>query len=147
MSKSSNRRKTIAIALAVLGVAGLSLASASQLSLNGGGTVQSGALAVNTDCQPEASKITLAFDAPTVTSATVAGVTTSGYASANVTLTGIDAACSTHHYKVALLDSTGALVATTGGEATGTTTPTSLSIPIPAGQDNNIKTVALTIYS
>ena len=35
MSKSTNRRKSIAIALAVLGVAGLSLASAAQLNLTG----------------------------------------------------------------------------------------------------------------
>jgi hypothetical protein len=139
MSTSSNRRKSIAIALAVLGVAGLSLASAAQLNLTGTASVQSGILAVNADCQ--AAPITVTFSAPVRTGTT--------YASATVDLAGIDNAvgkCVGKNYKLALLDSANALVTGTT-EKTGTVSASSLSIAIPAGQDNNIKTVALTIYS
>jgi hypothetical protein len=140
MSKSSNRRKSIAIALAVLGVAGLSLASASQLTLNGTASVQSGMLQVNADCQT--APITLTFSAPVRTGTT--------YASATVNLAGVNntavTGCAGKNYKLSLLDSTNGLVAGTT-EQTGTIAATSLSIAIPASQDNNVKTVALTIFS
>jgi hypothetical protein len=139
MSKSTNRRKSIAIALAVLGVAGLSLASAAQLNLTGTASVQSGILAVNADCQT--APVTVTFSAPVRTGTT--------YASATVDLAGIDSAvgkCSGKNYKLALLDSSNALVTGTT-EKTGTISAATLSVAIPAGQDNNIKTVALTIFS
>lgn len=142
MSKSTNRRKSVAIALAVLGVAGLSLASAAQLNLTGTASVQSGILAVNADCQ--STPITVTFAAPVRTGST--------YASATVDLAGINNAaapattCAGKKYKLALLDGTNALVTGTT-EQTGTISATSLSVAIPAGQDTNIKTVALTIYS
>ena len=50
------------------------------------------------------------------------------------------------NYKLALLDSANALVTGTT-EKTGTIAGATLSVAIPAGQDNAIKTVALTIYS
>jgi len=139
MSKSTNRRKSIAIALAVLGVAGLSLASAAQLNLTGTASVQSGMLAVNADCQ--AGPITVTFSAPVRTGST--------YASATVNLAGIDTAvgkCVGKNYKLALLDSANALITGTTEQA-GTIAVSTLSVAIPAGQDNSIKTVALTIYS
>ncbi|HEX5332074.1 MAG TPA: hypothetical protein VFW79_05465 [Cellulomonas sp.] len=139
MSKSTNRRKSIAIALAVLGVAGLSLASAAQLNLTGTASVQSGILAVNADCQ--SAPITVTFSAPVRTGTT--------YASAAVNLAGIDNAvgkCVGKNYKLALLDSGNALVTGTT-EQTGTIAASTLSVVIPSGQDNAIKTVALTIYS
>lgn len=143
MSKSTNRRKSIAIALAVLGVAGLSLASAAQLNLTPTNTVQSGLLVV-ADCQ--SGPITVTFATPSLT-----GPTGNTYASAKVDLAGINAAaapagCNGKNYKLALLDSSNAILTGTT-EQTGKITAATLSIAIPAGQDNNIKTVALTIYS
>ena len=146
MSKSTNRRKSVAIALAVLGVAGLSLASAAQLNLTGTASVQSGMLAVNADCQPSAKAITVAFSAP-VPYLAPTGTT---YASKTVNIANIDAACLTagHKYKLALLDGTNAVIA---GDVETALTTASLSITIPTVtgviQDNAIKTVALTIYS
>ncbi|CAN5230837.1 hypothetical protein BH11ACT1_BH11ACT1_16070 [soil metagenome] len=145
MSKSTNRRKSIAIALAVLGVAGLSLASAAQLNLTGTASVQSGMLALNADCQ--STPITVSFSAPVRTGAT--------YSSASVILTGIDTTagkCLGKSYKLALLDgaTTPGLIGTefTGIIAAGDSTMTK-TIPTVAGvsQDTNIKTVALSIYS
>ncbi|PVU83349.1 hypothetical protein DDP54_10475 [Cellulomonas sp. WB94] len=138
MSKSTNRRKSIAIALAVLGVAGLSLASAAQLNLTGSNTVQSGTLALTADCQTTTIPVT--FSAPARTGAT--------FGSDTVTLSKIDAACADgkHKYKVALLGDLNAVILD-GVETSLASGATSISIPLSAGQDNAIKTVALTIYS
>src|SRR5665647_3554723 len=56
---ASTRRKSAAIALAVIGVAGLSLAAAATLSVNSA-TVQAG-VSVFTDCQPAATPITVGY--------------------------------------------------------------------------------------
>ena len=147
MSKSTNRRESIAIALAVLGVAGLSLASAAQLNLTGTASVQSGVVTtLNADCQ--AAPITVTFSAPVVTTAAP-----KIYASANVNLAGIEAPCLGKNYKLALLDSSGLFIKTAGGtnaEVTGkldASNSAPLTIAIPVGTDNDIKNVALTIYS
>ena len=142
MSKSTNRRKSIAIALAVLGIAGLSLASASQLTLNGTASVQSGVVTtLNVDCQ--AAPITVTFSVPVRTGTT--------YASASVVVTGIDTntgKCLGKSYKLALLDGSATPVLITP-EFTGTIAAgdSTMTKAIPTGQDNNIKSVALTIYS
>jgi hypothetical protein len=140
MSKSTNRRKSIAIALAVLGVAGLSLASASTLGLTGTPTVQSGILAVNADCQ-KIGPIAVAFDAPTL----VGG----RYVPVNVSLTNIDPDCVGRNYKVALLKSDGTSIEsnpTLVPAASGT--PLSATITFPVGVNSDLLTkVALTIYS
>jgi len=144
MSKSTNRRKSIAIALAVLGVAGLSLASAAQLNLTGTASVQSGILSVNADCQ--GTPITVTFSAPVRTGTT--------YASSNVVLTGIDTAsgkCLGKSYKLALLDgsATPGLITEFTGVIVAADSTMTKTIPSVSGvvQDNAIKTVALTIYS
>jgi len=142
MSKSTNRRKSVAIVLAVLGVAGLSLASAAQLNLTGTASVQSGVVTtLNADCQT--APITVTFSAPVRTGTT--------YASASVVLTGIDTTvgkCLGKSYKLALLDGSATPVLI-GSEFTGTIAAgdSTMTKAIPVGQDTNIKTVALTIYS
>jgi hypothetical protein len=140
MSKSSNRRKTIAIALAVLGIAGLSLASAAQLNLTGDTTVQSGVRAL-ADCQLSTDLITVKFDVPSIVSG--------GYTSANATLSGIDAACSTYLYKATFLNASGVAV---GGEASGTVATvvapakSSITIAVSSAAAPTMTQVALTIY-
>ena len=140
MSKSTNRRKSIAIALAVLGVAGLSLASAAQLDLTQTNSVQSASLALNADCQGTAA-ITVTFAPP----ARAGGAYFSNY----VTLSGIDSStsgCFGKKYKLALLDKDGGVVGTE--QATTTTISAStLTYPLTVGQDTIVRTVALTIYS
>jgi hypothetical protein len=139
MSKSTNRRKSIAIALAVLGVAGLSLASAAQLNLTGGASVQSGVTPViNQDCQTK--DINVKFSDP------VRAAGSSVYSSASVIVSGIETSCGGHKYKLVALDGNNAPVVV---EASSTlpTTPIDLTINLAAGLDNTVKTVALTIYS
>ena len=135
VTKSKKSRKGLAVALAVLGVAGLSLASASQLTLTGTPQLQAGVKDV-AGCQ--SAPIAVAFDAPVITG----GV----YTSKNLTLTGFDAACTTAaaKYKVALLDASGAIVQETTAAAVVTGAATvGLTTATPA----NVSKVAVTIFS
>lgn len=134
MSKSSNRRKTIAIALAVLGIAGLSLASASTLNLSSSATIQSGSVDIAADCQGSA-KVPVTFGAPTFT----AGV----YASPSVNYSGLVTACQGLNYKAAVL------VGTTWTELTASTVPSSGTITADLGaiDANSIIKVALSVYN
>ena len=98
---ASNRRKSAAVALAILGVAGLSLASASQLNLTST-TVQAGSVVV-ADCQPTSTPIAVTY---------TTSFTSPDYKVATVKLAGIDAACNGKALEVKVLDSTGAALAT-----------------------------------
>lgn len=118
---SKNRRKTAAIALAVIGIAGLSLASASQLDLTGG-TLQAGTTDL-TDCQPSGTPVVAEMSAGTF----VAG---SGYEASDVSLTGIDGACSGKQIEAVLLDSAGDALTTS---AAATIAGTSASVSVPTG--------------
>ncbi|MCV2395065.1 hypothetical protein OEB99_12170 [Actinotalea sp. M2MS4P-6] len=95
-----SRRKSAAIALAVLGVAGLSLASASTLDLTGG-TVQAGVTDL-TDCQTSGD-ITIGFGTP--------GFAGGSYGVSSVVLQDVDAACAGKAVRVTLLDDAGSPVA------------------------------------
>jgi len=103
---ANNRRKSAALALVVLGVAGLSLASASVLNLTAG-TLQAGTQDL-TDCQPVATPVVVGFGAPTF-AAGVAGK----YTVNSVNLTALNAACSGKNYSVTLLDAAGDAIGTT----------------------------------
>jgi len=101
------RRRLAAVVLGIVGVAGLGLASASQV------TVGSGSLGVGTamvaSCQG-AAPITAKF-----TSAFASGA----YQATQVTLSGVAAACGGSAYKIRILDGAGNAV--TGlGDLTGT---------------------------
>ena len=100
---AKNRRKSAAVALAVLGVAGLSLASASTLDLTGG-TLQAGVTDL-TNCQT--APIAVGFGQPALSG----GV----YKVSTVTLSSVDAACKGKNVRVTLLNATGG---TEGAEAT-----------------------------
>ena len=122
MSKSSNRRKSAAIVLAVLGVAGLSLASAATLNLSGTGTLGANTVVV-ASCQPTqvASAITVGF-------ATTFNLTnTTGYKVSSVVLKSVDVGCNGKAVKVTLLGVGDAFL----GEVTGpaVTNVTTLSVP------------------
>lgn len=122
MSSASNRRKASAVALAVVGLAGLSLASAATLNLSGS------TLAANTatvaSCQPATTPVTVGF----ATAFTVA--TSPSYKVTTVRLTSVDAACAAKDVRVTLLGAGDAVLGEVAGTAaTGTTTLAS----VPAG--------------
>ncbi|WP_028050684.1 hypothetical protein [Cellulomonas sp. URHD0024] len=142
MSTTSKKsRKGLAIGLAILGIAGLSLASASALNLGGTAQLQAGVKDL-TGCQPAATPVVVGFTPPSIP---VGG---SAYTSTTLTLSGIDALCSAPvaaKYKVSLLSSTNALL---GTEFSGTLAGTSLSLTLTAAQTPDvISRVAVTFYN
>ncbi len=128
-------RKGFAVALAVLGVAGLSLASASQLTLSGTPQLQAGVKDV-AGCQ--STSIAVAFTTPAISAGE--------YKSTSLTLTSFDAACTTAgaKFKVALLDSTGTVVQET---AAATVTTGVATVALTTATPANISKVAVTIFS
>jgi hypothetical protein len=132
--KSSKGRKSAAIALAVVGVAGLSLASAAQL------TVNSASLGAGT------SVVASCEGAGTI-SVTYTNVYSAGaYNTSAVQLSGIAAACNGLKYQVQVQGTGGAAL---GAEATGTlpasgtTATVTLAVPQPAA---SILGVSVVIY-
>jgi hypothetical protein len=145
-TKSKKSRKGLAIGLAILGVAGLSLATASQLSLSNAGKFQSGAVAINADCQGTTT-IPVAFSTPTL------NTTTGIYSAASITFSGVKstaAECGNLTYDVAIKTTglyaaaaTGTVPVTVGAGSTSV-----LTVAIPAGTvQSDITGVSLTIHS
>ncbi len=97
---ASARRKSAALALAVVGIAGLSLASASQLTVNGG-TIQAG---TTTTASCDADGVAAKFASSWSTAAPA------GYKADTVTISGIDAACAGGDMKVSVVKADGTAV-------------------------------------
>jgi hypothetical protein len=141
--KSSNRRKALAVGIAIVGVAGLSLASAAQLNLvSDSAQFQAGVDDV-TNCQPSTEPIAVEFATPTLT--------TSGYSSTAVVLTGINAACVGKHANLAIAGSTGSLTEIASAVvipavASPATTAT-LTVSLGATAADSVAKVALSIQN
>jgi len=135
MQKKNDRRKALAIGLAVLGVAGLSVASASQLNLSAPSSVQAGAVDVDADCQPTAKTIEVAFAEPALSGGS--------YVSSSVNFSNVDEDCEERDFKVAFFDGSGGVLHETGGTVAGTT----IIVPLGgAANQDNVARIALTIY-
>ena len=112
---ASARRKSAAIALAVVGIAGLSLASAAQLNVSSNSL--GAATAVVASCQPTSGPaisvgFTNAYD-----------VALKAYKTTEVKLTGVAAACSGLPMSITVTDTAGVALATiTGSAVTGAST-------------------------
>lgn len=157
-TKTTNRRKSVAVGLAVLGVAGLSLASASTLALNGdedASLVQAGVDDLSASlCQSTTIAVTFTLDGATPGAlATGASFGYPGAADA-IELDEIDADCAGKTLKVALGTDANAAV---GTEYTGSATPGVLTLHLNGGTpsfgaalDNtaieSIGQISVTIY-
>lgn len=150
--KWSTRRKSLAIGLAVVGVAGLSLASASQINFDTtGATFQAGSVSVKADCQG-ATPVTVKYATPTFTSSA-----TTPWTVANETFGTVDAKCSGLTYDVAYTTAAGGQsgwVSAGTGTVPSVTAPSSASIvvatPSASGVAVDVNTItgwALTIHS
>ncbi|WP_421732297.1 hypothetical protein [Cellulomonas sp.] len=152
---SKKSRKGIAVALAVLGVAGLSLASAAQLNLTGtnGKLVQSGVTTI-TAAACQTSTIVASFS-PTGTGGSLATGTTFGYPAGtdSVTLTSFDPACVGKHFKVAFGNSSNTTVGAEYAQAAAITAAAGLTPVIPlssfgittVAQINTIAQISVTV--
>lgn len=132
-SRSSRTRKVLAVSLAVVGVAGLSMASASQLSFTTPQPQMQAGVQVAGACQT--TPLTVSFAEPALASGT--------FRSGSVTLTGIDSKCLGESAKIALLDASGAQIGATHTVASLVAGP--LTAPI-AGDAAAVASVAVTIY-
>lgn len=147
-TKSKKVRKVLAVGLAVVGVAGMSLAAASQLSLTNSTKFQAGSTTISADCQGT-TPIPVTFGTPAL------NATTGVYSASTVVFSGVkstSAECGGLTYKVAVKTPTGWSEVTTGTPTVPTTTPAAstsvLTVSIPAGVvANDISGVSLTIYS
>lgn len=130
----STRRKSAAIALSVLGLAGLSLASAATLSLDAG-TLQAGT-ADQVGCQGDA-EVAVAFGTDWSAAA-------SDYVVSDVELSGIAAACATEEVGFTLLDGTGAALFTSQDTAADSTVTLDVTADEIRAQD--VDGVAVVIH-
>lgn len=119
VKKSSTTRKGLAIGLAAIGIAGLSLASAAQLNLTGG-QLQAGTVAVQS-CQTAAIPVTFT---------SIYTVASSGYTVSTVRLSAVEAGCVGKPVKANLLRTDGTIL---GVELTTTAVLTVTSFTVPAG--------------
>ena len=129
-------RRVAALALALVASAGLSLASASQLSINGS-TLQAGT-AVVAACQPTSSPVGVTFVTTYSASAPV------GFVATKVAFSGLDPACGGLSVRARVLDTGGAPL---GAELTGAV-PTgggSLVLVIPTTAVASIAAVSAVI--
>ncbi|WP_024285692.1 hypothetical protein [Cellulomonas sp. KRMCY2] len=129
---ASARRKSAAIALAVVGIAGLSLASAAQLNI-GASSLGAGASVVSA-CQAAPIGVTFAPSAAV-----------GGYNATSVTLTGLAATCNGLSYKIQATGAAGVLL---GTEVSGTTgTGTSLTAALAGVKADAVTGISVVIYS
>jgi len=129
--KKNNRRKVVAVGLGIIGIAGLSLAAASQLSLSVNSNLQAG-VEVLADCQT--ATVGVEFDSP----AWNAG----SFDVDGATLTNIDNECDGLDYIFVVTGAGDAALQT----VTGTVGGTSITAPFSATDAEDITGVALTIY-
>lgn len=106
---TSRRRRLAAAALALVGVSGLTLASAAQLSVGGAGL--GAGTSVVSSCQPAANPIGVQF---------VTAYRTGGHTATHVRVTGVHAACGGKNARVQLVSTTGAPL---GAELVGAVPP------------------------
>lgn len=141
MTRPRPSRRFAALALGVLALAGLSAASASQLSVDGG-TVQAG-VGTLTDCQPAGQPIVVSL-----TSAFSGGQ----YRTTAVRFSDVAAACQGLTYRTQLLDGSGSPIdlngASAGTDLSGTVALTggTFTVTIPATPSAGIGEAVLVIH-
>ncbi|AEE44767.1 hypothetical protein [Cellulomonas fimi] len=140
-SSKFSTRKGLAVGLAVLGVAGLSLASASQLSSQWQSTTQAGTVDVDAACQKAATgTVKVKYDAPALGA--------SGYAPTQVQLSNIDGDCKGKTIRVAWKTGAGTYTALGTAQTLSATLTTAdtVSFALPAATDyNTIAAFAVSI--
>jgi hypothetical protein len=137
--KSSKGRKSAAIALAIVGVAGLSLASAAQLNINDSSLGAGNSIV--TSCQPVGTPITVSY-----TTGFVAGTLATGtYKTTAVNLGAIAAACGSKTLNLTVVDSTGTVLATAVAVTLPATPLATTVVPISATDAELISGVSVVI--
>ncbi|WP_315098094.1 hypothetical protein [uncultured Cellulomonas sp.] len=155
VTKSKKSRKGLAVGLAVLGVAGLSLASAAQLTLTNSSSALSQAATTTVSGACQQTDVAVSFGT-TPAAGTLGTGASFGYNATvdSLVLNKIDAACAGKTIKIALGDTAGVTlgtpysgtVVTGGGVLSLTLNGTTPLITIPAADVSKITKVSVTIY-
>ena len=137
MSRLRPTRRIAALMLALVAIAGLSAASASQLSVNGG-TLQSG-VGLVVDCQPAGQPVVVRF---------TSAFSGSTFSTTAVTVSAVNTACQGLAYRLQVVSTTGDPIDINSGSATdvsGTValTGNAFSVTIPSTPTASIGSVAL----
>lgn len=141
--KWSTRRKSLAIGLAVVGVAGLSLASASQLGLNWNSAVYQSGQTVAVDAVCQSGAVQAAYDAPVFTPA----ASGSPWVVSQVKFTGVDPKCAGKTVEVSYKVSATGQWQTDAVPTSAKVSGTSITVPIPStASSDTITNWALTIH-
>lgn len=130
----TGRRRLAATVLALIGVAGLGLASAAQLNVSSGSL--GAGTAVVASCQPVDQPITVGF------TTTFSG---GAYQATHVRFSGVDASCGGRTYQIRILDTASQPI---GNEYAGTVTLTggAFTVDIADGAASAIGGVAVVIH-
>lgn len=135
-----SRRKSAAVALAVVGVAGLSLASAAQLSISNSSLGAGNSIV--TSCQPDGTPITVGFT-PTFKAGTSAPE--SSYTTSVVNLKGIAGTCANQKVNLTVVDKDGKVLATAAELTLPATPAATTAVAIPATSTAAIGGVSVVI--
>lgn len=136
MARNSRARRSVAaVALAVVGVAGLTLASAAKLT-TGSASLGAGTSVV-ASCEPAGQAISIGL-----TSSFSAGQ----YRATEVRLSNVNATCAGQTYQIQLVGTNG-LALNLELSATVTLTGGVLTVPIPSTPASNIGGVAVVIHN
>lgn|SRR5665647_3704283 len=136
MARNSRARRSVAaVALAVVGVAGLTLASAAKLT-TGSASLGAGTSVV-ASCEPAGQAISIGL-----TSSFSAGQ----YRATEVRLSNVNATCAGQTYQIQLVGTNG-LALNLELSATVTLTGDVLTVPIPSTPASNIGGVAVVIHN
>ena len=122
---ASFRRKPAALALGVLGIAGLSLASAAQLGVSSQSLGAGTTVVASCDSDGITAAFTSTYDP-----------TTKRYNATGITLSGVAAACNGLAVRVTVADTAGVSL----GEATGTAASTTTNLTFGTAVNSNLAT-------
>ena len=128
-SRKNRSRKSLAVALAIVGVAGLSMASAAQLN-------------VTSDTVAAGTSVVAACDTDGVSVAYTTGFSAGSYKVTGVTISAIAAGCSGRTLDFTLLDTGNAVLAT----GTGTISGTSLTVGSLTASASAVTGIAVVIH-
>lgn len=132
------RKRKVAGAVVILGVAGLALSAAASLNLVWGGNFEAGSVQVNAKCQGE-TEIETGFTTPAFD-----GTQFLPWTVENIEFRDFETACSGMQYEVAIkTDADGDWVK----QGTGSVTGTEITTPLNNVDADDVTHVALTIFN
>lgn len=141
MSNKNNKKRTVAIGIAALGVAGLAISAAATLTLKWDGNFEAGAIDVNATCQGD-TPVNVGFGEVAFAATEDVPWEVESLEFSNIQA----AACKDMNYEAAIKVNSGDWEKIVGGEIGAN--DTSVSVSLPEGVDaDDVTDVAFTIFN